>query len=69
MTRMPRLWQALTRADQRVVAAEQRVDVVERVGVVAVHRRRREQRREVDAAGVERSDWSSRDSMPARSPP
>ena len=36
MTLMPRLWHALTSLIECVVAAEQRVDVVERVGVVAV---------------------------------
>ena len=46
----------LDEAGERVVAAEQRVDVVERVGVVAVARRRREERREVQPAGAERLD-------------
>ena len=56
MTRMPRLWHALTRLVEGVVAAEERVDVVERVGVVAVARRRREERREVQPAHAERGD-------------
>ena len=44
----------LHEAGEGVVAAEQRVDVVERVGVVAVARRRREERREVQPAHAER---------------
>ena len=46
----------LDEADQRVVTAEEGVDVVERVGVVAVHGRRREQRRQVQPADPERGD-------------
>ena len=46
----------LDESGERIVAAEVRVDVVERVGVVAVARRRREERRQVEPADAERRE-------------
>ena len=48
ITRIPRACAARVSDDERLVAAEQRVDPVERVGVVAVRGSRREERRQVD---------------------
>ena len=53
-TRMPRAWASSTSVVERRVAAEDRVDVIEGVGVVPVAGARREHRGEVDEVDAER---------------
>ena len=50
ITRIPRLWHDFTSRARVVVAAKQRVDVFERVGVVAVARRGGKERCQVQTA-------------------